>query len=239
MFLIIINQRLGFSCAALASAMAAGQVQAQSVTYDNSAYNAGYLFSACGTIASGGSPTFGESFLAPNLSSVSLDSFTFYLQEWNGSDDTVSFQADIYSWNGTAATGSPLFSKSLLVTDNGAVQPVTVNTGGIALTPGADYIALFTTLDPASVTANGNSRAGFYWEIGDGGESTDNGGTSAWLNANDYSALNDSGSSWGSGTPFIWQATFNTPVATPEPSTIALAGLGITALLLRRNKSKK
>lgn len=219
--------------------MAAGQIQAQTVMYDNTVYNTGYTFSAIQP-AGAGTPTFGESFLAPSLNSVSLDSFTFYMQGWGGSGNTMACQADIFSWTGLAATGPALFSESLSVTDNGAIQAVTVNTGGVTLTPGGDYIALFTTLDPASVAANGNSTAGFQWEmVNDGEESTDNGGTSAWLNANDYSALNDSGSSWGSGTPFIWQATFNTPVATPEPSTIALAGLGITALLLRRNKSKK
>ena len=226
--------------------MAAAQVQAQSVSYDNTgAWDGVQSLSVWGT-GLDCTATYGETFFAPSLSSVSLDSFTFYLQGdsyFGGSGNSVTFQADIYSWDGinSVATGPALFSQNFLFTDNGSFQAVTANTGGITLTPGASYIALFTTSDPASLGANGNSTAGFYWERVGSSEVNDGGGSGVYYNNSTSSQLTD-GSTWDGGTnsfgTFAWQATFNTD-PTPEPSTIALAGLGIAALLLRRNKSKK
>jgi hypothetical protein len=230
------NQWVNFSGTALASILAAGQVQAQTVTFNNTAsWNGSAALYGLGTAASGANLALGEDFQAPSLSSVSLNSFTFYMQEYAGSGNTITIQADIYSWNGNDPTGSPLFSQNLSVTDDGAFQAVTATTGGLTLTPGGNYIALFTTIDPTSAAANGSANTQFAWEhVASSTPAIDGGGSADYFLGSDYSQLTSG--TWGNQTPFAWQATFN---AVPEPSTIALAGLGVSALLLRRKQSKK
>jgi hypothetical protein len=94
---------------------------------------------------------------------------------------------------------------------------------------------LFTTIDPTSAAANGSANIQFAWEhVASSTPAIDGGGSADYFLGSDYSQLTSS--TWGNQTPFAWQATFN---AVPEPSTIALAGLGVSALLLRRKQSKK
>jgi hypothetical protein len=47
---------------------------------------------------------------------------------------------------------------------SGNFQQVTINTGGILLTPNDNYVALLTTTDPGSIAANANSFG--FWSFG-------------------------------------------------------------------------
>ncbi len=102
-----------------------------------------------------GSPdtaTYGQTFVAPADST--LQNFTFYL---NG-PATLQVQAQVFAWSGSltsgsppqGAVGSPLFTSApfMITPTGGTFVPYTVNTGGIALTPGSPYVALFTISGP-------------------------------------------------------------------------------------------
>ena len=185
--------------------------------------------------------TYGETFIAPSLSSVALNRFTFFLEDESGSGDTVAFQADVYAWDpvNNVATGSALFSENLSLTSTGGLQAIAVNTGAVLLSSGADYVAVFTTSDPISLAANASSQVPFLWSAVDAPQPNDGGGTAVYYNNDVVSQLTD-GSPWDGGTgtelSLAWQATFN---EVPEPSTLALVGLGAVAVLFRRKTAQK
>jgi hypothetical protein len=221
----------------LAGAIAADKVQAQ-ISYDNTGSWNGSTY-----VSSWGLPntqTFGETLAAPFLSRVSLDDFTFYLEQ-TSSLSPISFAAVIYAWSGDRATGSALFSQNLTVTGDGTFQAVTVTTGGVMLSPGASYVALFTTSDPTSIAENGSLSATFRWGQVGASVANDGGGTFVYDNHSTCSQLTD-GSTWSGAVnsfgPLAWKADFSTS-AVPEPSTIALVGFGVAGLFACRRKSNK
>lgn len=165
---------------------------------------------------------------------------------------TITYRAKVYEWtgpltgNGGGATGSVLFdSGPLTITDagDGAVQTVTVNTGGVALAADGHYVAFLTTVDADSLAANSGSEVVFNWRAktfdnrpaGNGG-----GGFVYFTGAASISDLtsflwetsNDDGD-------LTWTANFSAPaVPVPEPSAVGLLGglgmVGAAALRLRR-----
>ena len=172
--------------------------------------------------------TYGQTFVAPSTDNV-LQNFTFYLTGL-GNGESVTFQADVYAWSGSltagnspqGSTGAPLFTSSnMTFTDNGAFQAITVNTSGLTLTPGADYVALFTTSDPASLAANGDSTNSFaFGEINGGSHVSDNGGGGFNFYNNPLSSQLAT-PPWDDNTDYgdlAWNAHFTQGV--PEPSTL-------------------
>jgi hypothetical protein len=153
------------------------------MVYDTTASWNGSSISAWGSVQSGATATYGQTFIAPTGDNV-LQNFTFYVNGFGG-QGTVTYQADVYAWSGSlvagnspqGSTGSPLFSLSnLTFTDNGSFQAVTINTGGVALTPGNAYVALFTTSDPTSITANSDSTGNFAFGANLFAHGSNNGG---------------------------------------------------------------
>jgi hypothetical protein len=136
----------------------ASQSNAQSITYNDplSSYIGSF-----GSDHSGSTETYGVTFYAPGSSQESLNNFTF---DWKGTG-TVDYQADVFAWNGTQATGSALFSQNTSMTGNGNLQAVTTQTGGVVLNSGQEYVAFFTTSDPTSIANQGNNPDG-GWQFG-------------------------------------------------------------------------
>jgi len=227
----------------------AGSARAQTTTFDTSTDTGQF-----GAWGPGADYTFGQTFVAPGSGTISLNSFTFYLQG-EGQNTTVYFQADVFAWTGQLtgggttgqATGAALFSENTSTYDNGLLNPVTVTTGGLTLTSGQDYVALFTASDPTSIAENGNSDDAFNWGSSYDGDTpgphgaNNGGGGFVFYNNQTLADLTDSPWDTATGQPdygdLAWQASF-TPV--PEPSTLVLGtmgGLALWGLCFRRRQS--
>jgi len=208
---------------AVTSALAQG-----SITYNNPLSGA---ISAFGTVSSGSTATYGVVITAPAGSSDVLNDFTF---DWSGSG-TIHYQADVFAWNGTGATGSALFSQNNVMTGTGGMTAVTTTaTGGVTLTPGSQYVLCFTTSDPTSISQNGSVGG---WSFGKASAAlpAGEGGAFAFMNNTSFSQLTSG--SWSTILNAAFTADFNV-VATPEPSTLALAGLSGLGMFwqIRRRK---
>ncbi len=208
------------------------------LVYDTTyAWDGSSVISNWGSTQSGATPTYGQTFVAPADPNIAIENFTFYLNGFGGGGTTF-FTADVYSWSGSliagnpvqGATGSALYTSPLMsITDNltGNFQQVTINTGGILLTPNASYVALLTTTDPGSIAANTSSFGSwafgallFQHVPGDGG-----GGFNF---SSDPTSVT---TPWDDGTDFgdlAWTANL---AAVPEPSSLTLLGLGAAVLL--------
>lgn len=117
--------------AAAAAIGFAGLAHAAPVTIDTTgAWNHNQVISTFGLP---NSSTYGETFIAP--SAESLDSFTFFLKQTTPAP--IQFEAYVYAWNGTNATGPILYqSDPQATTARNVVQEFDFTTGGITLTSG-------------------------------------------------------------------------------------------------------
>ncbi|MDQ3816864.1 MAG: hypothetical protein M3362_04115 [Acidobacteriota bacterium] len=81
--------------------------------------------------------TVGQVITAPTTD-TKLQDFTFYIEALNA-PGTLKFY--IYAWDGTKAQGAELFhSAPLTISANSRFPAVTVDTGGLSLTAGAQYV---------------------------------------------------------------------------------------------------
>ncbi|NEX92493.1 autotransporter-associated beta strand repeat-containing protein [Caulobacter sp. 17J65-9] len=102
-----------------------------------------------------GTWTYGQTF-TPGATEATLDSFTFYLSDFAGAYDLKGYVA---TWDGTKA-GSLLFTSSATTTSGGtAFAPLSFATGGLALTPGQQYVA-FLSVTETQGGASGYSKWG-------------------------------------------------------------------------------
>ena len=210
-----------------------GSAKADSVTYYNP---------QSGTVSSFGSvgaatETYGVTFYAPGSSFASLNDFTF---NWSGSS-TIAYQADVYAWSGTQATGSSLFSHNTSMTGNGNFQAVTTTTGGVTLTSGMQYVAFFTTSDPTSITNQGSAVGAWAFGTASTLLPSGEGGQFVFYNNSTQNLLTTS--TWDSiGYSYSWNAAFTanfTTTAVPEPSTNALLGLGALVLVFATRTKRR
>ena len=128
------------------------------------------------------------------------------------------------------ATGPALYTSPVMsITDDlsGNFQQVTINTGGILLTPNDNYVALLTTTDAGSIAANTSSDGTwsfgallFHHVSGNGG-----GGFNFSDSPTSVTTPWDDGSDFGD---LAWTANL---AAVPEPSSLTLLGLGAAVLL--------
>jgi hypothetical protein len=86
--------------------------------------------------------TYGQVITAPSTSDTVLKSFSFYMNL----PSTCTFRGYVYAWDGSKATGSVLYeSETRWTSGSGDFEEVAFETGGVALTPGAQYILFAST----------------------------------------------------------------------------------------------
>ena len=167
-------------------------------------------------------PSMGQTFTA-TASQNDLLSMTFSIEAQD--PPPYNFQAYVFQWTGTGTTGGALFTSAVTAapTTIGTYVPITINTGGLNLTPGQQYVALFS-VNGLNAYGNGGDS---YW---------------AYLNADGYSGgnfvYNNTASLQGGWQNFgAGDLAFDLAFAVPEPSTISLACLGVLALASRLRRS--
>lgn len=180
-----------------------------------------------------GSPdteTYGQIITVP-LTDPVLNSWTFYMEQ----SSSIQFQGEVYAWNGFMATGPSLFESAVMTTTNPNIfQPITFNTGGLALTPGDTYV-LF-----ASSSKDVQSAGGGTWGYVPGGGGYTGGAFYYLNNGTDATQwTSDFWSTFGPGNDLAFKADFNSPAAVPEPSSrilLATALCAVVVLTLRRRR---
>jgi hypothetical protein len=226
---------------ALILAVSLGQTARADTTYDTVPF-----WDGNSTISPFGNPntsTYGQTFVAP-LTDTLLTDFTFFVNASTGT--TLTFKAHVFAWtgpltgNGGQATGAALFSSSsTTLNGNGAFQTVLVNTGGVNLIGGQNYVALLTVSDPADYA---NTTGTSSWGLNGSHSANNGGGGFVFFNHADNAALLNTATwdTFGDFGDLAWRANFTGgAVGAPEPSSFALLGLlGVpgASLLMRRRK---
>ncbi|WP_158285731.1 autotransporter outer membrane beta-barrel domain-containing protein [Pseudohoeflea suaedae] len=151
----------------------------------------------------------------PNL----LSEFTFFLQQTFGT--APDYRAYVYEWDSVnnRIVGPELFrSANLTAPSDPTFTAVTIDVGGVLLSPGKEYVIFFSTTEGANA-ANGAYR---YGSVAD---ATYTGGYFVFANnGDDFSAL--SSSDWNSLTQDLAFSAIMTPLATGEiyPDGLVMAG---------------
>ena len=111
--------------------------------------------------------TLGQTFTTP--ADNQLDDFTFYIirSPFSG-NDPFNFVAIVMQWNGTNVTGPVLFESGLqtFTATDLKFYPITINTGGLTLTAGQQYVAFFTvanTPGQPGLYASSPTNNSTYW----------------------------------------------------------------------------
>lgn len=204
------------------------------VTLDTTPYWDGY--STIQPFGLSDTATYGQTFVAPV--SGSLTDFTFFVTGDSSAD--LSLKGAVFAWSGSllgggggGAIGPALFlSSSFNYTGNGNFQSVTVNTGGVGVTAGQQYVMLLTVSDPVDYNrSTGTTQWGDVLYTHAPGSASGGGGFVFYNNGDNFGALNTS--AWDNFADFgdLAFVAHIRGAAVPEPSTLAIAGLGIAGIV--------
>jgi PEP-CTERM motif len=213
-------------CLLFASLAQAGTVYTNNPAWDGTTF--GEFWGNAGT-----TPTIGETITVPTNGDSVLNSFSF---EVFGAAQPLSFRAYIQSWSGTATTGAPVYVSGTAQTLTSAGANAYTFSPNVTLTAGGTYILYFSILGvtnsfgslhtwgltPADSYAGGT----FYYSNQDSG-------------APDTGSVSDlNGATWGTfsnNQDLAFSASFSS-TATPEPGTIGLVLVGLSAMAARRRR---
>jgi hypothetical protein len=175
-------------------------------------------------VPNGGTPTYGETFTVP-VGDTTLSSLQVEVATLSGAP--IGFKLYIYAWNGSATTGSAVYSGSGSIADSsGNFENVTSNLTGTTVTPGSTYVFYYTTAGTGDAAAT--AAFGAIFPATAAGNFVFN---------NDPNVGNNA---WNTGPASLaFSLTLSPSASVPEPSTWALLTVGTVAAcggaLRRRN----
>lgn len=176
-------------------------------------------------------PTIGQTFIAANNF---LTSFSFFLSADANTTaaDQLPFTAYIAAWDGTSAVGPLLFTGALWLGPTGVGQRYQANSNGIALTPGASYIA-FLSVSGLGAPLDANAALELSDSNAAGGELV------FAMNGDDLSALTQGGAWSSAGVQAQFEAHFSATTV-PEPGSMGLLAVGLAMVCIgaRRKRTR-
>jgi hypothetical protein len=171
-----------------------------------------------------GSNAYGQTVTVPAGEPV-LNSFTFYVRLVTPTPGDVAFRAEVYAWDAVNlhATGPALYESGTVHSTSGTFQPITFDTGGVTLVPGAQYV-LFGT-------SNKDPQGGSRTAWGEVGTSPYAGGTFYFQNNDSFADVTTK--RWvARDFDLAFKATFSPPNRPPDCSSVA-AGPSVIRLATR------
>jgi outer membrane autotransporter protein len=154
--------------------------------------------------------TYGQTITA-TAGQTQLRGFTFELAQLGGGTPP-QFQAYVYQWNSITSrtTGSAVFASAVLTAPGTATfTAVNINTGGVVLTPGQQYV-LFLTTSGISQAGSG----GYKWGAVSNGSNT--GGVVYLNNGANFGLLSTTGWNLRSSLDLAFIAMFGPTLLTPQ-----------------------
>jgi hypothetical protein len=164
--------------------------------------------------------TYGETFTAPNSPNTNLADFGFYMAGPQTAGN-IELGAYIATWTGTHA-GNLMYSSQEYNYPNTGNAEIQFNTGGLQLTPGANYVMFL------SVSQYYGQSSGLSY-VSSGSATIPGGGFAYYNNAGNFSELFTNGwDNYGLTPNWAVNLDFNSGSgSTPEPGTLALLGTGL------------